>query len=256
MLRGEGSSAHGTATRGTAPPVAEGLTTRAAARGNGAAKARANGTTNGTTNGAGKAGGEEGESKEAGSGEEGKEGEEAREAALMQSLRARRRLRELLLSGDVAGACAECEVCYPNLMKRNAELRLLLHCQSYIELVREKKLLAAVAYARDNLAPHREAEALLPLMYRGLLHEVVALIAYPDPASAGAAQARLMGREHRERVAEVLNSAVLRELGLDPTCALERLLRQLVATHAAIRDANHSCGEGFRLLGEAASRPV
>ena len=64
------------------------------------------------------------------------------------------------------------------------------------------------------------------------------------------------GREQREKVAALLNGAVLRELGLDPACALERLLRQLVATHAAIRDANHGCGEGFRLLGEAAARPV
>ena len=85
---------------------------------------------------------------------------------------------------------------------------------------------------------------------------MVALIAYPDPAAAGPSQAKLMGREQREKVAELLNGTVLRELGLDPACALERLLRQLVATHAAIRDANHGCGEGFRLLGEAAARPV
>lgn len=122
--------------------------------------------------------------------------------------------------------------------------------------MRERKLQEAVAYARDNLAPHREAQSLLPPMYRGLLHEVVALIAYPDPAAAGASQARLMSREHREKVAEMLNGAVLRQMGLDPTCALERLLRQLVATHVAIRDANLGCGEGFRLLGDAASKPI
>jgi hypothetical protein len=114
-----------------------------------------------------------------------------------------------------------------------------------------------VAYARDHLAPYREerggAESLLPHMYHGLLHEVIAPIAYPDPAAAGTPQAMLMGREHREKVAEVLNGSVLRELGLDPACALERLLRQLVATHVAIRDANLGCGEGFRLLGEAAA---
>jgi len=205
---------------------------------------------------------------------------------------------------------------FPKLIERNAELRFLLRCQSYIELVREGKLLEAVAYARAQLAPYREAAPLLPPMYRDLLPEVislylpvspyislylslspprpaprggrappnpdpgpgpgpdpdpgpgpdpdpdpdpnqvVALIAYPDPAAAGPSQARLMGREQREKVAELLNGTVLRELGLDPACALERLLRQLVATHAAIRDANHGCGEGFRLLGEAAARPV
>ena len=45
---------------------------------------------------------------------------------------------------------------------------------------------------------------------------MVALIAYPDPAAAGTPQATLMGREHLEQVAEVLNGTVLRELGLDP----------------------------------------
>ena len=29
-----------------------------------------------------------------------------------------------------------------------------------------------MAYARDHLAAHREAESLLPPMYHGLLHEV------------------------------------------------------------------------------------
>ena len=45
---------------------------------------------------------------------------------------------------------------------------------------------------------------------------MVALIAYPDPAATGTPQATLMGQEHREQVAEVLNGTVLRELGLDP----------------------------------------
>ena len=119
--------------------------------------------------------------------------------------------------------------------------------------MRAAKPLEAVAYAQRELAPLREsAEATHP----GLLQDVVGLIAYEDPAAAAVPQARLMGTAQREAAAEALNGAVLKEAGLDPTCALERLLRQLVATHTAIRDANHGCGEGFRLLGEAAARPV
>ena len=36
-------------------------------------------------------------------------------------------------------ASAECEAHFPQLIERNAELRFLLRCQAYIELVRAGK---------------------------------------------------------------------------------------------------------------------
>lgn len=112
--------------------------------------------------------------------------------------------------------------------------------------MRDRKPLDAVAYAQQQLAPYREAAE---RSHPGLLQDVVALIAYDNPSGTAtpAAQARLMSRAQREVVAVALNGALLREHSLDPMCAIERLLRQLVATHIAIYDANQGCGESFRL---------
>ena len=57
-----------------------------------------------------------------------------------------------------------------------------------------------------------------------------------------------MGDGHREATADLLNSAILQEHGLPASCAIERLLRQLLAVHAAARDANDGYGADFRLL--------
>ena len=40
---------------------------------------------------------------------------------------------------------------------------------------------------------------------------------------------------------------ILEECGVEPTTAIERLLRQLVATNHAIRDANDGFGQNFHL---------
>ena len=58
---------------------------------------------------------------------------------------------------------------------------------------------------------------------------------------------RLMSSAYREEAADLLNSAVLQEHGCARSCAIERLLRQLVATGEAIRDANYGYGDGMRL---------
>mmetsp|Transcript_9032 Transcript_9032/g.26619 ORF Transcript_9032/g.26619 Transcript_9032/m.26619 type:complete len:100 (+) Transcript_9032:477-776(+) len=63
-----------------------------------------------------------------------------------------------------------------------------------------------------------------------------------------------MRDQHRDLVADALNSACLEESGAASTSSLERLLRQLVAAHAAIRRANLDCGEDFRL--EVPGRPA
>mmetsp|Transcript_17126 Transcript_17126/g.57665 ORF Transcript_17126/g.57665 Transcript_17126/m.57665 type:complete len:100 (+) Transcript_17126:231-530(+) len=63
-----------------------------------------------------------------------------------------------------------------------------------------------------------------------------------------------MQAQHCDLVADALNSACLEESGGAASSSLERLLRQLVATHAAIRRATLDCGDNFRL--EVPGRPA
>ena len=80
--------------------------------------------------------------------------------------------------------------------------------------------------------------------------------AAPGAASLGqsAAWAALAPRPYRPLASPWPHLGLT--LASTQACALERLLRQLVATHVAIRDANLGCGEGFRLLGEAAAQTI
>ena len=81
-------------------------------------------------------------------------------------------------------------------------------------------------------------------------------LAYDDPASAPASSARLIGDEQREATADYLNGVILQAHGAQPTCAMERLLRQLIATADALRDANHGYGECLSLSANIGSRTV
>jgi len=55
--------------------------------------------------------------------------------------------------------------------------------------------------------------------------------------------ARLLSLEQRERTADMLNTAILAELGLPLRPALETLLQQLLVTSEVVREANGGRGE-------------
>eukprot|EP00316_Scyphosphaera_apsteinii_P012463 CAMPEP_0119320514 /NCGR_PEP_ID=MMETSP1333-20130426/52684_1 /TAXON_ID=418940 /ORGANISM="Scyphosphaera apsteinii, Strain RCC1455" /LENGTH=424 /DNA_ID=CAMNT_0007327253 /DNA_START=169 /DNA_END=1443 /DNA_ORIENTATION=+ len=160
------------------------------------------------------------------------------------SLEHRRQLRQRVLDGDICGARELCDRCYPHAMERNPNVTFLLHTQAFIELIRAQQPLEAVTYAQTHLAQYRShMEASFP----GLLQDAVALLAYDDPIRDDVPIRYLMRQEQRELVADALNSAVLAECGEESTCALERMLRQLVAVHHTLRDSNLGFGDSFRL---------
>ena len=148
-------------------------------------------------------------------------------------------------------------------------MQFLLHCQSFIELVRAGKLHDALTFAQGHLSRYRSR---MEGRYPGLLAEVIALLAHADPDD----DHPLLGSRQREIVADALNSAVrksqqqhvttnstiaranqntraflvwqvLEERGAPPSSAIERLLRQLVATRRAMVEANGSFGQHFSI---------
>lgn len=74
----------------------------------------------------------------------------------------RRQLRTLLTSGKVADAYALTERLFPRLLGRNADVQFLLRCQHFIELLRSRKPLDAIAYGRAELAQYRPAPPARP----------------------------------------------------------------------------------------------
>ena len=169
------------------------------------------------------------------------------EAAMRESLGARRSLREKVLGGDIGGAIALSDELFPGLLTAQPTVLFLLRCQGFIELVRSRDEMGALTYAQEHLHAYQE-DAAVARHHPGMLRDVVALLAYADPAaSADASCARLLADSHRELVADALSGAVLQRHGVNPACAIERILRQLVAVHGALREANGGCGQTFEL---------
>lgn len=162
-----------------------------------------------------------------------------------QTIDARHRIRVAILQGDIADATQQVDALFPGLTLRQPHVLFILHCQAFIELVRSSRLLEALNYCQANLAPYRGR---MEDVYPDKLNAVVALLAYSRP-EASAHVAPLLQHAHREMVASAVNSAVLSESGAQPNSSLQRLLRQLVATHDAIREHNNGCGQ--RLAIEA-----
>jgi len=151
------------------------------------------------------------------------------------------------LAGEIAEAIASCDKGQPGLLERHPDVLFFLRCQAFIELIRRKEPLEAIAYAQKHLGRYRSDQDAARV---GQLQNVVALLAYDEPHDSEAPLSHLMAPQQRESVADALNSAVLHEAGGSPQSGIERLLRQLVATHQAIREANLGYGQAFRLANE------
>jgi hypothetical protein len=92
-----------------------------------------------------------------------------------------------------------------------------------------------------------------PAGYGEEVEALLCLLAFDHPSKSSARAAQLLSLEHLEATADCLNSAVAEELGAAPTCAIERLLRQLVAVSDALREVNLGQGECMHLT--PCSRP-
>lgn len=168
---------------------------------------------------------------------------------MLFTLERRSELRKLVLSGKAARAMELALQHFPGITSLSfySRLKLLLLCQIFVETVREgredrddrclemlnggglaeywrgdtqpvqqpskrprtakedgKHCSDRIGRRSTEISPEHEEE-------KRLLEDVTSLLAYPDPAKSP--QAWLLGDSQRERVADVLNAAVLGEFG-------------------------------------------
>jgi len=178
----------------------------------------------------------------------------------------RAQLRAQLLRGEVQAARLALDELFPQAA-RDPLVEFHLACQEFLELVGSGKPLEAVALARSSLAPYRGLSA----QGDRVLAQVVATLAYQDPATASAV-GHLCSPQQREVTADIVTAAILHcssqdqiqgpraasaPEDLDKTphpslpvalnSSLERMLRQVVICHNELRDVNCAQGELFRL---------
>ena len=166
-------------------------------------------------------------------------------------LELRKQLRHDIVHGRIDQVLTVLKDQYPKLITdMAADILFTLFCQKFIELVRSGQIESAVHFAQKELYPYRVASS----EYGDALHEIIPLVAYSNPEESRLKH--LFSPERREYVADVVNSAILTAspqgsipIGTmnAPISSMEKLLKQLVATHHQLHEENQNQGEVFDL---------
>lgn len=146
-----------------------------------------------------------------------------------EGIRRRKGVCELVARGSVEAAIASLRSHYPGLLDANRELLFQLHCQQFVEIVRESRVDEALAYVRGQLAAYK-GDSQVP---HEQLSATIGMLAYVDVAASPAAYLLEQGR--RDDVADRVNSAILSHQGQPARPALETLVRQLKLAHRQLR---------------------
>ncbi|KAA8546298.1 hypothetical protein F0562_002963 [Nyssa sinensis] len=172
------------------------------------------------------------------------------------ALNQRKTFRQLIRSGKIDDAFGKLCDWYPQIvqvdslkyyiMDGTSVTCFLLHCQKFIELVRDGKLEEAVAHGRN------EFEIFFKLAeYDDLIKDCAALLAYEQPQKSSVGY--LLEDTQREIVADNVNAMILStnpNIKDSQDCLhsyLERLLKQLTVCYLQRRSLNGDQGEAFHL---------
>ena len=131
------------------------------------------------------------------------------ETRLRSSVRLRGQVRQLIQSADVQGAVRRLRQECPAVLKQRT-VQFHLHSLQFINILTTQQsaasspILAALQYARQHLSSYVQSASLSRVLGR-----LMALLALPP---AQWSSSRLTGVEWREHVADVINTALLRQL--------------------------------------------
>jgi Ran-binding protein 9/10 len=161
-------------------------------------------------------------------------------AAVENSTKARQTIRKAIHAGDINAARDAIEKLRPDWLARVPQASFALDCQQVIEHVRNSQTLAAVELARDRLLRYTDPS------YTATLQSVMGLLAYTDPSESPLAH--ILTQHRRDEVFDVINEAILVDMGCRAKSSLDVLLRQLIVVDEARTVANSNMGEPFELI--------
>lgn len=121
----------------------------------------------------------------------------------LESITDRMEIRKSVQCGNVDKAIDRVNDLNPEILEERPELFFHLKQQCLIELIRDKKLDEAIAFAQDTLAPHSEENP----EYLEELESTIALMAFDDVKNMPIGY--LMELAQRQKTASELNAAIL-----------------------------------------------
>jgi hypothetical protein len=173
--------------------------------------------------------------------EKAKQPEDAQERALYDSLDNRKRLRELIMHGDVKSAIELTSKLYNGLLQHHTEVYFYLCAQQFLELIRQGKFDEAVIYAQQHLGPFMDSEHVFLVQH---LKDCCALLCYTEPLKSP--MSHLLSVTQREFVADKLNTAIV-QISNHKQSQLEYLCKYLIVAQRKLREQNGNKGEVFNM---------
>jgi len=134
----------------------------------------------------------------------------------------RKDILNLVQMGKIEEAIGLIHSAFPQLLNKNPEVRFKLLCQRFIELIRQRKKEEALIFAQKEWSPHVSPDN---TSLSKELQDVFALIAYEDPETSPINQ--YLAEDYKDKIACIVNSAILEHHGLSGEAALEAVLRHL-----------------------------
>ncbi|KAL6525248.1 hypothetical protein OROMI_030841 [Orobanche minor] len=173
---------------------------------------------------------------------------DSNEEKSMYALNHRKTLRELIKSGKIDETFVALRNLYPQIVQLDdtSTICFLLHCQKFIELVRDGKLQDAIVYGRSEFDKFKKMS-----VYSDLVKDCAALLAYEEPNKTSVGY--LLRDSQRELVADAVNATILstnpnlKDTSICMHSSLERLIRQVTACFFEKRALNGNEGEAFKL---------
>ncbi|KAF0451490.1 CTLH/CRA C-terminal to lish motif domain-containing protein [Gigaspora margarita] len=161
----------------------------------------------------------------------------------LESLEIRKKIREFIISGDIPSALSLCRTTFPEVVSteegnhlttpRSTEMCFKLQLQQFIETVRSGNFDEALTFAQSVVAEY-------PTL-RDEFTKVSPLIAYEKPENSPSAP--LLSQEHRDKLADEINSAILSFDSQVNESALERLIKQAIVVREYL---HHVVSKGHR----------
>ncbi|GAB9470758.1 hypothetical protein Gpo141_00007994 [Globisporangium polare] len=138
----------------------------------------------------------------------------------LQSVQERMSIQQLLLEGHIQKAREKLDAMDPLFLEKHTAMDFLLAKQELVELIKARNVVAALGFATKNLAPFGEKN---PQFLQEIEH-TMALLAFENHKQSPLGY--LLDQSQRRRVADEVNSAILRNQKQETEPILPTMVRQ------------------------------
>jgi len=121
----------------------------------------------------------------------------------LNSIANRMAIRNAIQSGNIEEGIHRVNKLNCEILARNSKIRFHLHQQRFIEMIRNGRILQALEFAQQELAPQGEENN----MFLQELEKTLSLLAFEDHTNSPVGYLMLSGQ--RQKIASELNAAIL-----------------------------------------------